>query len=327
MKRRTQRPTATALIAMGLAAGCQLIGGIDSRSVGSQGDAAGDVGVDASADGDAMASNVDAGDAVSQTDGGGKDSGDATTDAGVAGDATAEAGDAGDASAEAAPGCPTGGGPAMIDAAGICIDSTEVTVGQYAAFLAAVDAGAQVPVSPACPSGASFVPGGDWPQSPDSLPVDHVVWCQAWSFCKWAGKRLCGAIGGGPITSATTNGADPGISQWFAACSQAGSQVYPYGSTYQPSSCNGAATSVTDAGSLPTCAGGYPGIFDMSGNVSEWEDNCDDGGANANCYLRGGSYEATGVGHAEWLKCGIMTSYVPRSSQPYSDVGFRCCGP
>jgi formylglycine-generating enzyme required for sulfatase activity len=316
-------------MAMGLAAGCQFIGGIDSRSLGSGDDAAGDVGVDARADVDAMASNVDAGDAVSQVDGADSGSADASTDGGDAG----VAGDAADtgSSPEASTGCPSGAGPVMIDAGGICVDSTEVTVGQYAAFLAAVDGGATVEVSPSCPSGASFVPGGagggDWPQSPDTLPVDDVTWCDAWSFCKWAGKRLCGAIGGGAFTSAPTNGANPAISQWYAACSRAGSNLYPYGSTYEPSSCNGAGSGLTNVGSLSSCVGGYAGIFDMSGNVSEWEDNCDDAGANANCYLRGGSYQATGKGHPEWLECSSMTEYIPRSSPPYSDVGFRCCAP
>ena len=328
MKRRTQRPAAIALMAIGLAAGCQLVGGIDSRSIGPGGDASRDVGDGfAQADGDSMAFDVDAGDSASQADGGGTDAGDATTDAGDAG----VAGDAADtgSSTEAATGCPSGAGPAMIDAAGICIDSTEVTVAQYAAFLASVDGGATIPVSPSCPLGASFVPGGggDWPQSPDTLPVDDVTWCDAWSFCKWAGKRLCGAIGGGPIPSPTTNGANPAISQWYAACSQAGSNLYPYGSTYESADCYGAGSSLTNVGSLSSCVGGYAGIFDMSGNVSEWEDNCDDGGTNANCYLRGGSYEATTHGHPEWLKCSSMTSYVPRSSPPYSDVGFRCCAP
>ena len=329
MRRRTLRPAAVALMAMGLAVGCQLIGGIDSRSGGPGDDAADDVGVDARVDGDAMVSNVDVRDGGSQAEGGGMDSGDATSDVGDAGVA-ADAADA-DSSPEAASGCPSGVGPAMIDAGGICIDSTEVTVGQYAAFLAVVDGGATVPVSPSCPSGASFVPGGvgggDWPQSPDTLPVDDVTWCDAWSFCKWAGKRLCGAIGGGPITSPTTNGANPAISQWYVACSQAGANLYPYGSTYEASDCNGAGGGLANVGSLSSCVGGYPGIFDMSGNVSEWEDNCDDGGTNANCYLRGGSYEATSKGHPEWLKCSSMTSYIPRSSPPFSDVGFRCCAP
>ena len=39
--------------------------------------------------------------------------------------------------------------------------------------------------------------------------------------------------------------------------------------------------------SLPGCQGGYPGVFDMSGNVEEVEDSCDDAGT---CYSRGGSF-------------------------------------
>jgi len=328
MKRRTQRSAATAVAALGLAAGCQLIGGIDPRSVGSEEDAAGDVGVEARTDGDATASNVDAGDAVSQADGGSADSGDATADAGDArdaSDAAVEAADAGDSSPEASTGCPNGGGPLMIPVGNYCIDSTEVTVGQYAVFLAAVDAGAQIPVSPSCSSGASFVPGGsggvDWPQSPGNVPVDEVTWCDAWSFCKWAGKRLCGAIGGGPI--APSDESNAAISQWYAACSDGGSLAFPYGNTYNSSACNGPGGGSPEAvGSHPLCVGGYGGIFDMSGNVGEWEDNCNGTGANASCDLRGGSYDTS----SQYLACNVPTTGITRSNSFY-DTGFRCCAP
>jgi len=40
--------------------------------------------------------------------------------------------------------------------------------------------------------------------------------------------------------------------------------------------------------SLETCEGGLDGLFDMSGNVSEWTSECD---ANDYCQVKGGAFE------------------------------------
>ena len=47
-------------------------------------------------------------------------------------------------------------------------------------------------------------------------PVTHVDFCDAVAFCAWAGKRLCGKIGGGELSFAELSLASE--SQWFAAC-------------------------------------------------------------------------------------------------------------
>jgi hypothetical protein len=57
------------------------------------------------------------------------------------------------------------------------------------------------------------------------------------------------------------------------------------------------------AGTLVGCqssVAGYGGVCDLSGNVWEWEDSCDAGGASADCRLRGGSFGSNG---AFFLKC------------------------
>ncbi len=119
-------------------------------------------------------------------------------------------------------------------------------------------------------------------------------------------------------------------SQWFKACSHNndGVHAYPYGLTYSATACNGADY---DAGgplpSLPSCQGGYSGLFDMSGNVIEWEDSCtptdpeaaDQSGASDYCTLRGGGFGQTQAG----LRCDF--ALFTRRRNGGSDNGFRCC--
>jgi hypothetical protein len=69
-----------------------------------------------------------------------------------------------------------------------------------------------------------------------------VDWCDALGFCAFVGKRLCGGMGGGPITVQNAN--DASQDEWYNACSEGGVQLYPYGNTYQPTACNGLSSSV-----------------------------------------------------------------------------------
>jgi len=233
-----------------------------------------------------------------------------------------------DASEDAAPdaGCGAAAPPAMVDVGGFCIDSTEVTVAQYTDFLAA-KAGDTSGEPPGCESNNSFTPEMGWPPSgPPSQAIVGVNWCDAYMYCAWAGKRLCGAIDGGSSVPAQWNNAT--VSQWFKACSRNadGLHVYPYGLTYDASACNG---SDYDAhGPLPSlssCQGGYPGIFDMSGNVIEWEDSCQlsnpDAGPGPSdcCNIRGGGFGQIG----DQLRCDLDLC-TPRSNGG-GDNGFRCC--
>lgn len=208
-------------------------------------------------------------------------------------------------------GCPSGRGPRMVRIGTLCVDATEVTEEQYRAFLAG-DPGTP---PAACAWNSSYAPG----ESPDGTPICFpaggpfpqgcVDFCDATMFCRWAGKQLCSA------------------DQWAFACGEAG--AYPYGPTYDPRACNGRdrdAGRITPAGSLASCEGASPGLFDMSGNVWEWVDGCtpSDAGAPAAkdaCRIRGGSV----TDEAEKLRCAA-TSSPTRDFMQYN-VGFRCCAP
>src|SRR6185295_16488134 len=127
------------------------------------------------------------------------------------------------------------------------------------------------------------------PDKRPKFPVVCVDFCDAFAYCALVGKRVCGAIGGGRgrFGSAT----DATSSQWFAACSGGGKHAYPYGDTYEGSACNGIdkGGNLVDTGSIATCVGGYPGLFDMSGNVYEWEDACTGEQGTTVCHVRGGA--------------------------------------
>ena len=206
-----------------------------------------------------------------------------------------------------------------------CIDATEVTRGQYQTFLSAK--AADLSGQPAqCKSNASYVPRSDWPPAggEENRPVTAIDWCDAYAFCAWAGKRLCGKIGGGPVAPSDSKTAS--ASQWFAACSKGGPLAFPYGQAYVADTCNGTDANPTDkrvrdVATYPKCEGGFPGVFDMSGNAWEWEDSCDADQADpakTKCRIRGGDFiEGPGT-----LGCG---SSVSQDRIGDGRFGFRCC--
>jgi hypothetical protein len=139
--------------------------------------------------------------------------------------ADALAGDAGPGDADATPftpttPCPTTGG-AMINVGTHCIDSTEVTNTAYEAFVATIpgDAGAvDASTQPSFCSWNTDLNHIDTfydrtAPTYGQLPVNGVDWCDAYAFCRWAGKRLCGGRDGGAAPFDAWN--DPGQSQWM----------------------------------------------------------------------------------------------------------------
>jgi sulfatase modifying factor 1 len=104
---------------------------------------------------------------------------------------------------------------------------------------------------------------------------------------------------------------------------------YPYGDTYDGSACNGTdygAGAAVEVGTVESCQApddsGYEHVYDLSGNVSEWEDSCDGHSGEADrCRHRGGAYHLNSYG----LDCAFDANYYRDGS--YERIGFRCCGP
>jgi sulfatase modifying factor 1 len=226
-----------------------------------------------------------------------------------------------------ASGCPGRGGPSMVMLPeGYCIDSTEVTRGQFEAWLATnpslpdasdADCGWKTSYAgnPTC-LGSSLVCQGS---GCDGHPQVCVDWCDASAYCKSVGKRLCGMIGGGSNQVNDRN--DASLSQWYNACSSHGIDSYPYGNTHDPTACNDAASVSVPVASLPTCqspAPGYQAVFDLVGNAGEWEDSCFAPGEMGGCILRGGAFDS-----AE--PCGMFAFVGGYRHSTGPDVGFRCC--
>lgn len=252
-------------------------------------------------------------------------------------------------------------GPAMVEIAtpkGVkyCIDRTEVTQAQYQAFLAQpkTTPGAEHddckynktydPVQqPSSLEYAICIVGQSWtPQDTPNRPVVCIDWCDAFAYCSWAGKRLCGKVGGGTgsILAKVDDPADPAFdadqSQWYNACSQGGKTLFPYGDQYDAYACEGADVSfAADGGLLPKkdvgaragCRGStapFSDIRDLSGSIVELTDEClwwqdsSPAGGSWKCAGRGG-----GISPEDQLSCRW---YSPMQRGDYNmGTGFRCC--
>lgn len=237
--------------------------------------------------------------------------------------------------------CPHGRGPRMAKVATqilvpFCIDKTEVTQAQYAAFLAAnVDPASQVT---ACQWNATFQPGlvnSFMPDTQPNKPVVAVDYCDAVTFCQWSGKRLCGAVAGAGNDAGELKQSEllnPKYDQWYAVCAGSALLNYPYGNTFDPTACNGrdgGTSPVADVGSFAKCESKtFPGVLDLSGNVDEWfasapPDNRDAGDPSTEHAARGGNVQSDDTG----LGCALPGGgffHPPQSSQSYY-LGFRCC--
>jgi len=211
-------------------------------------------------------------------------------------------------------------GPAMVQIGSYCIDATEVTGADYQLFIdTAPDPKAQIVE---CALNTAFEPT-DWPIMPDKAnhPVTFVDWCDAFAYCAWAGKALCGRLEGGPVPHEDKD--NPEVSQWYRACTRNGTREYPYGDVEEPV-CNAGTVGMNETAPVdghPECVGGYEGIFDLVGNVAEWDDTCSptlSTELDDPCLTRGDDFDMMGS-----ASCRESFGVARLTAAPY--IGFRCC--
>jgi formylglycine-generating enzyme required for sulfatase activity len=235
-------------------------------------------------------------------------------------------------------------GPTMVvipvpDKSSFCIDSTEVTSKQYRAFLQAA-----VPFSNQ-PSFCSWNDSYDsywkppyttlpYDAPPDDFPTNSLDWCDARAYCAWAGKRLCGKIGGGHIVDEDPTSQvelHPLDEEWMYACSAGGTRTYPYGNVYDATACvtqgydgNPNFNYITDdlhpIREATRCVGGFPGLYDMGGNATEWIDESGAETGKDDFVISLGGYYGSDELEA---RCGFRLDGT--RDVAYGATGIRCC--
>jgi formylglycine-generating enzyme required for sulfatase activity/tRNA A-37 threonylcarbamoyl transferase component Bud32 len=192
-----------------------------------------------------------------------------------------------------------------VTVAPFAIGIREVTVGEYAAFVA---------------TGQVSAP---WSTPPDSLlPVTGVSFGEAMNYCGW---------------KLVPDGRLPTEAEWEAAARGSAGRRYPWGMNWDPAAAN--TESARRAGPAPV--GSYPrgrtpeGVLDLIGNVWEWTMTPIapyPGGApipnltaNAGYYvIRGGAYN-TPDSTASTVTRGYLPPSTARSG--LDKTGFRCAMP
>ena len=194
------------------------------------------------------------------------------------------------------------------------IDPTEVTIWQYAEFLAAAGESHEYdhPYQPVEKTHRN----GQWDRLYKAavaqseiegvrvninFPAVFLDWFDAYAYAKWKGRRL------------------PTEQEWEKAARGTDARLYPWGSDERTGAANGYRGDPTHKWVAP---GSYPedrspyGVLDMAGNVSEWTSSIDPSG---NPVVRGGNF-----GNSSAEVTGRVTNQ--RSLTLSDRIGFRTVG-
>ena len=183
------------------------------------------------------------------------------------------------------------------------IDRTEVTNGQYAAFMGAT--GYKAPEAAEGGAVALNWQEGHWPGwLGDTFPVAGTTREDAEAYARWAGMRL------------------PTEEEWEKAARGLDGRAYPWGNEWDEARC----VTVNTKQGMPLPVGSVPegmspwGVLDMAGNVWEWTASPWEVGADS-VVIRGGSFGVAGGNGS------FFTTFWRGAAQPGTPAhngGFRC---
>ena len=178
------------------------------------------------------------------------------------------------------------------------IDKYEVTNEDYKQF---------------CDATAHAVPpywtAKSFPKGLEKHPVVQVSWADAAAYARWAGKRL------------------PTEVEWERAAKGPNSYRYAYGNAFDAQKANSGTQKTSAVGSYTA---NEFGLFDMTGNVSEWtssaylpypysaSDGREDPKAAGARTVRGGNHSS----NAQGSRCLVRQKELPDHGSPL--LGFRC---
>lgn len=199
--------------------------------------------------------------------------------------------------------------PRKVELAAYAIDQFEVKADEYAAFLSA-NPNTRLPGD-----GVSWARRWAWerrspPEDQRGKPISLISRAEASAYCAWRGARL------------------PTEDEWEYAARGPQGLMFPWGSGWVPTFANwfdrprdGAER--VDGAKLWAPPGSYPegrspfGLFDMSGNVSEWTSSSYQGTGLA--ILKGGSWFTN---NPHWLRPAFR--YFTDPEERSTIYGFRC---
>ncbi len=198
-------------------------------------------------------------------------------------------------------GAPEEGPPHQRELPAFYVDRTEVTVVQYARFLAATG-------HPAPPGWIN----GQLPSGSERRPVTNIRWTDALRYALWAGKRL------------------PTEAEWEKAARGTDGRRFPWGMADDPERRNLNTGKLRPVGAYPGGASAC-GALDLSGNAWEWTADWFEPypGASGSSPHFGRHYKVVRGGGGEYLygtaNAGTTTQRARLAPYGAHDfVGFRC---